>query len=126
MCCNIYHTLNYINNDMVDKKMKLDFKILQTPADSSIITKQGLSKMISKDMGTSITDAENFLTSFGKVIESVVSQKKSLKLHKLFSIEVVKKPARNGTNPRTLEKIKIPSKNGISIKASDYLKKLIK
>ena len=91
-----------------------------------IITKQSLSKMISKDMGSSITEAENFLNSFSKAIENVVSQKKSLKLHKLFSIEVVKKAARNGTNPRTLEKIKIPAKNGISIKASDYLKKLIK
>ena len=93
---------------------------------NNIITKQSLAKMISKDMGSSITEAENFLSSFNKAIEEIVIKKKTLKLHKLLSIEIVRKSARNGTNPRTLEKIQIPEKDGILIKASDYLKKLIK
>ncbi|MFT4312623.1 MAG: HU family DNA-binding protein [Candidatus Woesearchaeota archaeon] len=84
------------------------------------MNKAELVEAIAKDTGLTKTDSEAALNA---VVANVVkgAKKDGVSLVGFGTFRVVKTKARNGVNPQTGAKIKIPSKKALKFKASKTL-----
>ncbi|MFT4310612.1 MAG: HU family DNA-binding protein [Candidatus Woesearchaeota archaeon] len=85
------------------------------------MNKAELVEAVAKDTGLSKVAAEEALSS---VLSNIVAgaKKDSVQLVGFGTFKVVKTKARNGVNPQTGEKIKIPAKKAFKFKASKVSK----
>lgn len=93
---------------------------------SSIINKTELIKQIASDSKMPAAQVQKFFDCFTACLEQGISNKQEIRLHKLFTISIVDRKARMGTNPQTKQPLKIPARKSVVIKLSDSLKELVK
>lgn len=71
-------------------------------------------------------DAENMLDEFCGVIVDLVAEGNEVTLPGVVKIEIRQRKERNGTNPKTKEKIVIPACKSVGFKACKALKDAVK
>lgn len=71
------------------------------------------------------TEADAALSAFQEILIESLKKGETVKVTGLMSIERVKRAARTGRNPRTLEPIQIPAGFGVKISAGSTLKKAV-
>lgn len=86
------------------------------------MNKKELSYKLKTKTNFKLQDINLFLNSFIEVVEDTLKDGEDIKLMRFGSFRVVKRKARNGTNPQTLETIKIPAKKAVIFTASKFLK----
>jgi DNA-binding protein HU-beta len=77
-------------------------------------------------MGSSKAEAERALNAFMESVSEVLSKHEKITMVGFGTFEVLHKPERKGTHPRTLEEITIPAKNVPVFKAGKELKDIVK
>jgi DNA-binding protein HU-beta len=93
----------------------------------SKITKAEFIEAISKEVKGSITKAqiENIINAAGEAATKILAKGHGLPLLGLGSLNVVKRAARTGRNPRTGDPIKIPASNATKFITSKALDEAI-
>lgn len=81
---------------------------------------------VAKSTGLSKAQTKKVLTSVFTVIKKTVKQGKTVSINDFGTYKVVKRKARNGVNPVTKQKMKIPAKKVVKFSASKALKTLVK
>jgi DNA-binding protein HU-beta len=89
-------------------------------------TKAELVSAIAEMAGTSKKDAEAVLQAFLDVVTKTLSKGEDVTLAGFGSFSVTQRQAREGVNPRTLEKIKIAATKTPKFKAGKKLKEAVK
>ncbi|MGA1047520.1 MAG: HU family DNA-binding protein [Minisyncoccia bacterium] len=89
-------------------------------------TKAELVSAISEMAGTSKKDAEAVLQAFLDVVTKTLSKGDTVTLAGFGTFSVTQRQAREGVNPRTLEKIKIAATKTPKFKAGKKLKDAVK
>lgn len=89
-------------------------------------TKAELVSAIAEMAGTSKKDAEAVLQAFIDVVTKTLSKGEDVTLAGFGSFSVTQRQAREGVNPRTLEKIKIAATKTPKFKAGKKLKEAVK
>ena len=81
-----------------------------------IVTKSDLLSNVASELKIGVNQAEKVVNSFIQNIVKSIGKNDEIRIHGFITMKKSLRKARVGTNPHTLEKIKIPSKNGISTK----------
>ncbi|MGA1049963.1 MAG: HU family DNA-binding protein [Minisyncoccia bacterium] len=89
-------------------------------------TKAELVSAISEMAGTSKKDAEAVLQAFLDVVTKTLSKGDTVTLAGFGTFSVTQRQAREGVNPRTLEKIQIAATKTPKFKAGKKLKEAVK
>jgi DNA-binding protein HU-beta len=89
-------------------------------------TKAELVSAVSEMAGTSKKDAEAVLQAFLDVVTKTLSKGDTVTLAGFGTFSVTQRQAREGVNPRTLEKIKIAATKTPKFKAGKKLKDAVK
>lgn len=89
-------------------------------------TKAELVSAIAEIAGTSKKDSEAVLQAFIDVVTKTLSRGEDVTLAGFGSFSVTQRQAREGINPRTLEKIKIAATKTPKFKAGKKLKEAVK
>lgn len=89
-------------------------------------TKAELVSAIAEMAGTSKKDSEAVLQAFLDVVTKTLSKGEDVTLAGFGSFSVTQRQAREGINPRTLEKIKIAATKTPKFKAGKKLKEAVK
>jgi DNA-binding protein HU-beta len=89
-------------------------------------TKAELVSAVSEMAGTSKKDAEAVLQAFLDVVTKTLSKGDTVTLAGFGTFSVTQRQAREGVNPRTLEKIKIAATKTPKFKAGKKLKEAVK
>ncbi len=89
------------------------------------ISKKDLSNSIKFKMGTSLLLIEKVTDDIIDIVSRTLSSKKKIKIKNFGSFNIIQKKKRIGRNPKTKEIHYISSRNSISFKASNYVKKKI-
>jgi len=89
-------------------------------------TKAELVSAIAEIAGTSKKDSEAVLQAFIDVVTKTLSKGEDVTLAGFGSFSVTQRQAREGINPRTLEKIKIAATKTPKFKAGKKLKEAVK
>ncbi|NBV99626.1 MAG: HU family DNA-binding protein [Proteobacteria bacterium] len=89
-------------------------------------TKAELVSAIAEIAGTSKKDSEAVLQAFIDVVTKTLSKGEDVTLAGFGSFSVTQRQAREGVNPRTLEKIKIAATKTPKFKAGKKLKEAVK
>lgn len=95
------------------------FKILQ-----AMIGKQAFVSEISKKIKQEKQEVkvETIIDAFLESLEMFLTNNEKITFQGLFSLDIVKRSARKGKNPRNGEEIFIPERKTISFKLSPHLK----
>lgn len=80
--------------------------------------KRGMLRFLSKRVNCTQRDAANFLIAFKALIETGLKESGKVAIPKFGSFQLVKRNARQGRNPRTLEVIDIPACTIVKFKPS--------
>ncbi len=86
------------------------------------MSKQNLIDFVAEDAGISKAEAGRVLDSVLKGIEKGLKEDKEVAFVGFGKFSVKTREAREGINPATKEKIKIPAKKAVSFKAGKKLK----
>jgi DNA-binding protein HU-beta len=89
-------------------------------------TKAELVSAVAEMAGTSKKDAEAVLQAFLDVVTKTLSKGETVTLAGFGTFSVTQRQAREGVNPRTLEKIKIAATKTPKFKAGKKLKEAVK
>ena len=89
------------------------------------MNKAELVDFMAKETGSSKKDAEASLNAFVKAVETALSKKDSVQLVGFGTFETRERAAREGRNPQTNEKIKIPASVAPAFKPGKKLKELV-
>ncbi len=89
------------------------------------MNKTELVNAIAEDTGLSKKDAEKALKSFVEIVSKELSEGNDVQLFGFGVFSVAERAAREGINPLTKEKIKIPASKTAKFKAAKALKDLI-
>lgn len=89
-------------------------------------TKAELVSAVAEMAGTSKKDAEAVLQAFLDVVTKTLSKGDTVTLAGFGTFSVTQRQAREGVNPRTLEKIKIAATKTPKFKAGKKLKEAVK
>jgi DNA-binding protein HU-beta len=89
------------------------------------MNKQDLINAIVKDSGLTKKAAEQFLQSFTTTVQKAVKKNDKVSLIGFGSWELKKRAARQGVNPQTKAKIKIPATKVPSFRAGKAFKDLV-
>ena len=92
----------------------------------TVMTKETLIRKIAEDAGVTQKKANVVLNTIIEAITEALVKKEKVTLTGFGSFSVVRKSARKGKNPRTLEVIDIPAKDAPVFKAGKSLKDSIK
>ena len=93
---------------------------------SQLITKSDLVDLVAKSTGHSKVSTEATLNSILETIMAEVVKGNEIRLTGFATISKIKRQARNGVNPKTMEKIKIPASNAVSLKVGKTFKEAVK
>lgn len=89
------------------------------------MNKTDLARQISYDTGYKIKDIEVILDSFTDFAEQALARGETVRLVNFGAFVPEHKPERNGTNPKTQEKIVIQERNTVKFKPGKDLKKIM-
>ena len=92
---------------------------------STGINRQELAELLAKQEKVSVAEAKRQLEGVLHLIKVTLKKKKKINLVGYFQLEVKKRKARKGINPKTMEPIKIPAKKVVGFKAGKTLKDFI-
>jgi DNA-binding protein HU-beta len=90
------------------------------------ISKSDLISHLADSLNTSKVNAEKFLNAFFDVIVELVCSGKEIKLTNFGTFAKSERQPRDGINPKTKERIKIPSYTMASFKVGKYFKEAVK
>jgi len=90
------------------------------------MTRQDIIAKMAELSETSKVESEKHLSAFLGALEFAVENKEEFKLMGYFSMDVVERAERVGTNPQTKEKINIPATKAVKTKIFKKLKDLAK
>lgn len=90
------------------------------------IGKQELVKLLSEKTKKSTKDSAEFIDAFIETVSEILSQEKEVNITGFGKFYVSKRAARDGINPQTKEKIKIPESRLPMFKAGSRLKEKVK
>jgi len=88
------------------------------------MTRKDVTKKIT-ELGLTGNQAKNALETFLRTVNETLESGKKVKIPGFGTFYVKNKPAKQGTNPKTGEKIQIPEKKYPVFKASPELRELI-
>jgi len=89
------------------------------------MTKTELVAKIADQLGVSKKLAGEFVNTFTSVVVSGVKKDKEVRIQGFGTFKLSRRKAREGVNPRTGEKIRIPARNVPSFKAGSEFKKAV-
>ena len=89
------------------------------------MNKTELVEAIAKETGLSKKDSEKAVKAFVDVVSKTLKKKDKVQLVGFGTFDVIKKPAREGINPATKQKIKIAAKKVAKFKAGAELAKAV-
>jgi DNA-binding protein HU-beta len=81
---------------------------------------------VAKTTGLTKVQAKAVVTTIFSNIKTAVKKGQTVAINDFGSYKIVKRKARNGINPSTKEKIKIPARKVVKFSASKALKTLVK
>ncbi len=84
--------------------------------------KQEFVQLFAEKLGTTKAEAARSLEAFIECTQEVLKESGKLALVGFGTFEAKKRPAREGRNPQTNEKVQIPERIAISFKAGSKLK----
>ena len=88
-------------------------------------TKKNLGKIINEKFGTPISYSEKFIVDLFSQITETLKHKKTIKLKKFGTFNLLFKKERQGRNPKDKKEYKIKSRYVVTFKSSSYLKKIM-
>lgn len=86
------------------------------------MNKGDMIKILSETVGTSKADTQKVIEAFVDLVADSLKKGEKVQLAGLGVINVGKRAARMGINPKTKDKIKIPAKVTVKFKAAKELK----
>lgn len=86
------------------------------------MNKTDLVQLVKNEAGLSSTQAEKAVATLFAGISAALAKKEDVSFIGFGTFTVTKREARDGHNPRTKEKIKIPATNQVKFKAGKSLK----
>lgn len=89
------------------------------------MTKSELIKAIAKKASLTEAQTNEAVKALTDVITDALAKGDKIQLPGLLTAETVKRPARNGRNPRTGESMTIPAHKAVKLSASSTLKKAV-
>ena len=89
------------------------------------MNKDDLIAAVANDAGLTKSDAARVVDSVFETIASTLSSKDEVRVTGFGTFAVTRRAARDGRNPRTGEKIRIPASNQAKFKAGKALKEAI-
>lgn len=90
------------------------------------MNKTDLINSLSEETSFSKKDITRVLDSFQRIIERTLKKGEKVSLTGFGTFQVNRRPARNGINPSTKEKIRIPAINVPKFKAGKNLREVVK
>lgn len=89
------------------------------------MNKTELSRAIAKETGLKIKDVNKVMDAFTDISEQALAKGETVRLVNFGAFVPEHKEARNGTNPKTQEKIIISERNTVKFKPGKDLKKIM-
>lgn len=90
------------------------------------MNKSELVSAIAEETGISKKDTEATLNGFMNVVSNVLAKKEKIQLVGFGTFETRQRAAREGVNPQTKQKIKIPASTVPAFKPGKALKEIVK
>jgi nucleoid DNA-binding protein len=91
-----------------------------------MVNKVELVKAIATEMGESFSKTEKFLDAFKAVIETALVNGDGVNIQGIGQFEIKTRDEKIALNPRTQEKVKVPSHKAVNFKVSQTLKEKVR